>query len=79
MLGYYILIYKKNTIHFEYWTISLFNENLHTSSRNSWICGTRIYINKSDYSLGTHNTHILAICNAQEIQVFQQSDGMWHL
>lgn len=45
----------------------------------TWICGTRIYINNTGYSLGTDNTHILAIRDAKEIKVFQQSDGMWHL
>lgn len=41
---------------------------------------TGIYIIYTvSYSLGTDNTHILAIRNAQEIEMFQQGDGMWHL
>lgn len=32
-----------------------------------------------DYSLGAHNAHILAVRNAQQVQVLQQGNRMWHL
>jgi len=31
------------------------------------------------FSLGTDYAHVFPICDTQEIQVFQQGDGMGHL
>lgn len=78
MFSYYIHIFIIH-IYLNIKRVIFFRELKCVTSVELDMRNKNIYINIFSYSLGTDNTHILAIRNAQEIEVFQQGDGMWHL